>query len=1099
MKDIKNKEENKDSNVNITVNLQGVSTVSQESNQLKEISREEAIKVLDQGLIFPDAIEDRIKERVSEAVRQRKTSSEVAEKAFENFDPSRYSKARREEDPTFVAPGADVKEAMEVVFANDINKMQDQSRKKGFSIDLTTLSPEELEELRIANLQALPQGVNLVSVMKLLQDRMPEGDLTPDNWLKICEAKVIAERMMEEVTGQMGLNGVGQADLLPNEENGVAKAKTMAQQEVKKQFQFISSPEEEVIFGIEKGKPKDLRATEESLKQSVKAFTLHSGPADVTAFHDFYDLQIAFRHVWTELTDPDLREMGVGLFEEMVKLKKLGGDNTPLNLVTTATDLKKLMKELNDLRATIAENDPRLQLVQKWLSCSAKIWIKLDEPSKKTLYSYAVEMEKPINQWLWSIGKRPLLFNQCIEIIAKAQNSKNQSEELSRAEKMLSDLEERLSNNKSGYAFDIFAPDSCNYGILVNYRQQWEPKNYQVGELVSTIPLAPKEVRRFSKKRVVRKSRSEKETESSLAIKKTDISDTSRTHAEIVRNATNKTSFQHTAEGGVNFAIGEVKGRQSLTIDSSKHSQQTKKEFRESVLKASEEYKQDHRLEIITKTSEDYEESTSGEISNPNDEISVTYLFYELQRRYEISEQIHKITPVILVANDVPNPSEIDEEWLTAHDWILRKAILDDSYLPALNYLSQKFIGDEVSVDILRNNWLTQLDVVKNISQQVSQGKFVLETARDEVGKAVEAYANQIGGGDGGSSTGGRVFAGILTGGLSELFGGGGSSGDPEEMLRILTDEAKENLQRTEREQEVLRSQLSAEITALNRATNEYARVIENQFNRRAEILRLRAHIKDNILYYMQAIWDHEPPDQRFFRLYNKKVLHFTFPFDYQAQAPVQPNVSKPTIPNQGQNNVMVTAFFPPWAILIKDYKDLVEIANLDNLLGYKGNYMIFPLKKSNDLTTYMMQDYIDLQEVAYLWDPDELGNYSPEELKKLVRCLSDAGELNDENKEKFRDLLVKMYSNAYRPTEEVIVPTESLYIEALPGTHPILENFKLAHRAIDVKKVQAEVRHDELENIRLAARVLKGDYEDPDVEKKIIVDKGIQDVIVNP
>ncbi|GAA4255909.1 hypothetical protein GCM10022255_066640 [Dactylosporangium darangshiense] len=50
-------------------------------------------------------------------------------------------------------------------------------------------------------------------------------------------------------------------------------------------------------------------------------------------------------------------------------------------------------------------------------------------------------------------------------------------------------------------------------------------------------------------------------------------------------------------------------------------------------------------------------------------------------------------------------------------------------------------------------------------------------------------------------------------------------------------------------------------------------------------------------------------------------------------------------------------------------------------------------------------------------------------------------------------------------------MPTKSLYIEALAGTHPLLEDFKLIHRALDVKKVQAELRRAELENVRLAAR----------------------------
>ncbi len=73
-----------------------------------------------------------------------------------------------------------------------------------------------------------------------------------------------------------------------------------------------------------------------------------------------------------------------------------------------------------------------------------------------------------------------------------------------------------------------------------------------------------------------------------------------------------------------------------------------------------------------------------------------------------------------------------------------------------------------------------------------------------------------------------------------------------------------------------------------------------------------------------------------------------------------------------------------------------------------------------------------------------------------------------------------------------VIVPSNSLYIEALPGTHPLLEDFKLIHRAVDVKKAQAEARHAELENLRLAARLANAELGDPDVEKKIVVEGGV-------
>ena len=65
--------------------------------------------------------------------------------------------------------------------------------------------------------------------------------------------------------------------------------------------------------------------------------------------------------------------------------------------------------------------------------------------------------------------------------------------------------------------------------------------------------------------------------------------------------------------------------------------------------------------------------------------------------------------------------------------------------------------------------------------------------------------------------------------------------------------------------------------------------------------------------------------------------------------------------------------------------KKLVEVADLDNVLGYKGNYMIFPLKENNYITLHMMQDYLEVGDELLLRDPDEFGNYSVEELQELA------------------------------------------------------------------------------------------------------------------
>ena len=180
-----------------------------------------------------------------------------------------------------------------------------------------------------------------------------------------------------------------------------------------------------------------------------------------------------------------------------------------------------------------------------------------------------------------------------------------------------------------------------------------------------------------------------------------------------------------------------INATQSGGGDSSKESAQIKKEMRESVLKSAQEYRQQHRMEVDTSESAETEATTFHEIQNPNDELAVTYLFYELQRTYLISERIHQLTPVILVANDVPAPHEIDDAWLIEHDWILRRAILDDSFRPALDYLTKSFVGAEVNIRILESNAIAQKNLVDKINQQIQTQMGLLASNERSVQEAV--------------------------------------------------------------------------------------------------------------------------------------------------------------------------------------------------------------------------------------------------------------------------------------------------------------------------------------------------------------------------
>jgi hypothetical protein len=81
--------------------------------------------------------------------------------------------------------------------------------------------------------------------------------------------------------------------------------------------------------------------------------------------------------------------------------------------------------------------------------------------------------------------------------------------------------------------------------------------------------------------------------------------------------------------------------------------------------------------------------------------------------------------------------------------------------------------------------------------------------------------------------------------------------------------------------------------------------------------------------------------------------------------------------------------------------------------------------------------------------------------------------------------------------SDEVIVATNALFIEALPGAHPLLEDFKLAHRLMDVEKAREETRKMKLESLRYAARILDNSFEDPEIDRQIVISGSGNGVVV--
>jgi hypothetical protein len=157
-----------------------------------------------------------------------------------------------------------------------------------------------------------------------------------------------------------------------------------------------------------------------------------------------------------------------------------------------------------------------------------------------------------------------------------------------------------------------------------------------------------------------------------------------------------------------------------------------------------------------------------------------------------------------------------------------------------------------------------------------------------------------------------------------------------------------------------------------------------------------------------------------------------------------------------------------------------------------------------------MMDPYVTVAEGEYgVSDPDPLGNMTLDEFCEYVCCLkryfeeqerqeddteSGGDDVGDAPTVSFDDLrpglrraLRELLQRSLRNDEEVVVPSNSLYIEALPGAHSVMETFKHLHRQIDVKIAQGRLREAEIDNIRQAQRILDDELEDPDIEAQYV------------
>lgn len=805
-------------------------------------------------------------------------------------------------------------------------------------------------------------------------------------------------------------------------------------------------------------------ANTNDIESKVKAFSLGRGPGEGPSFYDFDFLEIAFEHVWQQLFDETIPNLAYTA--ETMAQSKLGINSFVSDVIKNGTIVA------DTFRAT---GPPEVSpVIAKYFDITVEEMVEMSFSMRQQLFALADTIDKHPADKVSDLRRIQSLVDQGERLIDSVRNN-----EYYTLHRTLRDLQERLSRK---YEFTVFAANkdyhSINFGLIKTYSQWWTPLGCKPGKLLKTIPLAPNEERKYTVKHTRNEKRSSKEA------RKTDVSITSEQHsasrveAEVMFKAQNKKNFGFNFEGAYSGSGYQVKAGSSYGVDAINESARNRKELRELTSKEIQKYEFENQTEVTSQIDELSEITESGSIQNTNQEVTVTYFFYQLQKCFRLSEQLSRVMPVVLVAQEVPSPDQITPAWVIAHDWILDRCLLDESFRPTLRYLANNSVGDDFSIRELRKNLRQQRNLVETLkiefatASQEAQNKYAALLTR--INKSLSEQESAAGEG---------FFTNVVA-----FFGSNDADPDSARARELAaSDEHKYAVEKADK----LAAALREEVNTLHTLTANFNKTLKERLDNETKVKRLLAHIVEYLFYYLQAIWGMEDPDRRILRLHKVRVPILELAErNYTVSVAVEDDIFQPfREPGTEKHKAFLHGTLKHNANGDFDTKTLVEVCELDKLIGCFGNYLIFPLKEHNALTEFMSAPYIDNAFGAM--DPDELSNVNLDDYSKYICCLHDTLPENEFEALKpfLKAWLNKLLATPLRNGDEVVIPTDSMYIEAMVDKNPLLEDFRLKHRELDVSKEREALLRSRLESLRLASRLLHNEREDPDIEKKIVVE----------
>jgi hypothetical protein len=815
---------------------------------------------------------------------------------------------------------------------------------------------------------------------------------------------------------------------------------------------------------------------------------LAGGPANVAAAREVHTLQVAFEQPGTAMIDKDLIEA----WWRLVSLRKRLQDERGIKLpdppsAPTRDELTSYLASSRRLINDIATEPPPQLVRTAYPMLSPSQWTHLSDEARDVVVRRSAPRQPGVGTSTMQVTAKRLrgFFGDIVDTFDTIKDAldfltgeatseieallESSPSVIAEADQTLDELRDRLSGP---YEFTVFVPGSVNYGLLLTYRQEWSPVRYQVGRMVDTIPLTPGERREF---RIVttRKLHENRKTVTSQSREsQRETTSTHRLESEAIEAATMAINNQISSNGSFDIGVGSIGGSTQFTQNLTSESRRTLKNFSEMARKAVDSLREQVEVTVETTTDITTEQAETRTITNPNNEIMITYLLYELERRYRVQTQLQRIRPVVLVALPMPSPDEITPAWILEHSWQIREALLDPTLREVLDELEDAQSGAAIEYEVRRAALLEQRRVAQQLVTEYESLEAAARLRQATIVGAIqgegEAAAEEWG-------TGQRIAVGIVTGGVSEVFGFGSSDEDEKQEAR--REAAQKALEYLEKQIEAKGAAMTIAATALRQAVDRFTEAAVERRRTKLATTRLQVHLRDHIFHYMHAIWAATHPDHRFFDLYDDEVpFHEPNPADYVVRPSSGTAILRnlPGIDDTGADLELVVA--APDVTAVPPKRRLADIADLDRPLGFRGNLAIFELRQCSQLTDHMAAEYLD--PVSGVADPGELSGISAGELIEYLQEAIGLGLLDKQQLTRFKRVAHRLLREQRDWADELVLPTGQLFLEALRGDTTLLEPFKLVHRGLDVLAAEEDVRTKRIDALRRVRKLAQSELE---------------------